>query len=222
MRSHFFQELTALLQKEFLLEWKQKYAFNGMLLYAVSMVVVISLAFVQGIPPETWIVIFWITVLFIAINAVAKSFMGDTSGQTLYLYGLASPESIIAAKMIYNALLLVFLASMTCLIYLGLNPVKIEQIDTFWGLIALGSVGLSVNMSLVAAIAARASNRMTLLSVLSFPIIVPMLLSLIRASRAAVTGNVMIDLQESIYFVGGISLVLAIISLILFPFIWRS
>lgn len=193
-----------------------------MLLYAVSMVVVISLAFVQGIPPETWIVIFWITVLFIAINAVAKSFMGDTSGQTLYLYGLASPESIIAAKMIYNALLLVFLASMTCLIYLGLNPVKIEQIDTFWGLIALGSVGLSVNMSLVAAIAARASNRMTLLSVLSFPIIVPMLLSLIRASRAAVTGNVMIDLQESIYFVGGISLVLAIISLILFPFIWRS
>ena len=41
----FVKEVTALLRKELLLEWKQRYALNGLLLYVASMVFVIALSF---------------------------------------------------------------------------------------------------------------------------------------------------------------------------------
>ncbi|MEL7531400.1 MAG: hypothetical protein AAFN10_08845, partial [Bacteroidota bacterium] len=70
-----WRELRVLLRKELMLEWKQKYAFNGLLLYVLSMSIVIALVFRDELNPSNWNLLLWLMLLFAAINAVAKSFL---------------------------------------------------------------------------------------------------------------------------------------------------
>ena len=51
------QEITFLIQKEIRLEWRQKYAIGGILLYVTSTVFVIFLSFVKVLP-DVWKLIF--------------------------------------------------------------------------------------------------------------------------------------------------------------------
>ncbi len=220
------REVLSLLYKELLVEWKQKYAFNGLLLYVLSMVVVISLAFVQKLNPLTWNILYWLIILFTAINAVAKSFQAEQKGQLLYLYGVAQPAAIILAKMIYNCLLLIVVAGLSLLAFAFLSGIAIADPGLLAGIVLLGSSGLAANLTLVSAIAARAENTGTLLAVLAFPLIVPLLLTLIRLSRYAIEGvNSGFDAAnatEEFWLMGGMILALAVMSVVLFPFIWRD
>ena len=216
------QEILALLYKELLIEWKQKYALNGLLLYVVSMVVVISLALVDKLNPVTWNILYWIILLFVSINAVAKSFMSERPGNLLYLYSLASPAAIIIAKMLYNFLLLTFMALITLVAYAFLSGIEIANWPLMLGVVSAGSAALAANLTLVSAIAAKAENRTTLLAVLSFPLIVPILLVLIDLSQNAVQG-LDIDLEQNTFLLlGGIVVALTGVSVLLFPFVWRD
>ncbi len=216
------QEILALLYKELLIEWKQKYALNGLLLYVVSMVVVISLALVDKLNPVTWNILYWIILLFVSINAVAKSFMSERPGNLLYLYSLASPAAIIIAKMLYNFLLLTFMALITLVAYAFLTGIEIANWPLMLGVVSAGSAALAANLTLVSAIAAKAENRTTLLAVLSFPLIVPILLVLIDLSQNAVQG-LDIDLEQNTFLLlGGIVVALTGVSVLLFPFVWRD
>lgn len=216
------REIKALLIKELMIEWKQKYAFNGLLLYVVSMVVVISLAFNLSLNPIIWNIIYWIMVLFVAINAVARSFMGESVGQQMYIYGLARPGAVILSKMIYNSLLLVVISLVTWLFSLFLSDIHVANLGEMAGLIVIGSLSISANLTLISAIASRAENRTTLLAVLGFPVVIPILLLLIRATKRSVEGLVNENSLNELGFLLGISLSLWVISVILFPFIWRE
>ena len=231
-----FKEITALLAKELWLEWKQKYAFNGLLLYVLCMVVVIALAFVEGvqinddiedvnilsISTQTWNIIYWIILLFVAINAIAKSFIGERQGQLMYLYTMASPASIILAKIIYNTLLLILVGFVTAFAYAGLAGTEIQRLDIFSLAIVLGGFTFAANLTLVSAIASKAENKSTLLAVLSFPLIVPVLVNLIEITQKAIEGFPMSEVDDKLLMTLGISLALAALSIILFPFVWRD
>ncbi|MGE5108746.1 MAG: ABC transporter permease, partial [Sphingobacteriales bacterium] len=63
------KNITALVKKDLLLEFRQQYTFYGILLYVASTIFVLYLAMKQ---PETnvWNGMFWMIQLFICINAV--------------------------------------------------------------------------------------------------------------------------------------------------------
>jgi len=87
----------------------------------------------------------------------------------------------------------------------------------------LGSVGLAGATTLLAAIIARASNKGPLLPVLLFPLLVPLLLSVVRASRSALEGGLGFagaqdDLQVIVLFSG----VVITAAVLLFEFVWTD
>jgi len=216
------REILALLRKEFVIEWKQKYALNGLLLYVLSMVVVISVPLAGRLNVKTWNILFWIILLFVSINAVAKSFMSERKGSLLYLYSLASPTAIILAKMIYNGLLLTLIGWVTLFSYAFLSGIAIENWPLLIAIVAVGSLTLSCNLTLVSAIAAKAENRTTLLAVLSFPLIVPSLLVLIDLAENAIEGlDIGLEIR-SMGLLAGMIIALTGVSIILFPFVWRD
>lgn len=190
------------------------------------MVVVISLAFKDNLNPLTWNIVYWIIILFVAINAVAKSFMGERPSQLLYQYTLASPAAIIVAKLVYNMVLLWLVAIISLYSYAFLSGIKIADWLLLISIVLLGCATLSANLTLVTAIAARAENRATLLAVLAFPLMVPVLLMLIRLSRYAVEGKegglLLENSFDQLSMLGGMSVVLWVLSVILFPFVWRD
>ena len=98
------QEILFLLRKELLLEWRQKYAIGGILLYVVSTVFIVFLATLVIAPP-IWNILFWIIVLFASVNAIVKSFVQENSNRQIYYYQLADPIAIIVSKMLYLSLI---------------------------------------------------------------------------------------------------------------------
>ncbi|MFN0200947.1 MAG: heme exporter protein CcmB [Bacteroidia bacterium] len=223
---YMLREIIALLRKEILLEWKQRYALNGLLLYVISMVTVVSLAFLTKtqnlLTPQVWNVMFWIMMLFVSINAVAKSFMAENEGLSYYLYGLAHPTAIILAKIIYNTFLLCLMGVIALFFSALLGKMQLGNVPFFLATIGAGSFAFASNLTLVSAIATKSENSTTLLAVLSFPLVVPILLILINLSLLAIQGKALEQHLSNLGTVLGFGGILMYLSTLLFPFIWRD
>ena len=220
------RDITTLLAKDFRLEWRQRSALGGLLLYVGSTVFVCFLSFsLRGgtPPPPAWNALLWIILLFAAVNAVAKGFMQESAGLRLYYYALVPPQAVILAKMLYNALLLLAVATVALFLYTVLLGNPIQDLGLFVGNLALGAVGFATTLTLVSGIAARAGgNGATLMAVLGFPVMIPMLLLLIRVSKNALDG---LDWSVSSGSVGtlvALNLLVGAVSYLLFPYLWRG
>ncbi|MEQ1799794.1 MAG: cytochrome C biogenesis protein, partial [Lacibacter sp.] len=95
------QKIIALFKKDLLLEVRQQYTFYGILLYIASTIFVLFLAMGQP-DASVWNGLFWMNLLFICINAVAKSFLQESRGRMLYYYSIAGALDFIIAKVLYN------------------------------------------------------------------------------------------------------------------------
>ncbi len=208
--------------KEIRLELRQKYAISGILLYVISTVFVVYITLGQQVGGAVWAALFWIIVLFASVNAVAKSFVQESAKRQLYYYSLANPAAVILSKVLYNSLLLLsisFLALAVFTIVLG-NP--IVHFWLFCQVLFLGSVGFSITFTFISAISAKASQSATLMAILSFPVIIPMLITLIRLSKIAI--NLMADsaYYKDMLILVCIDVILLSLSFMLFPFLWRD
>lgn len=215
------QEILFLLQKELLLEWRQKYAIGGILLYVVSTVFIVFLATLV-IEAPIWNILFWIIVLFASVNAVVKSFVQENSNRQLYYYTLANPLAIICSKIIYNIVLLFLLTILTygAMTIVAENPVKDASI--FWAALFLGSIGFSITFTFISAIASKADNSATLMAILSFPLVIPILGTLMKISRSALALEQDTSLNQDFIVLGAIDLILFGLVIILFPFLWKD
>lgn len=174
------------------------------------------------ISPLVWSALFWITILFTAINTVAKSFIGEKRGLEIYYYSIASPVDILLSKIIYNFLLCTFLSLAGYFLFtLFLNdPVQDRLI--FITTLLLASLGFAASLTLLSGIASKASNSNILMAVLSFPVVISILLMAIK-----ITKNSMDGLDPSVSYspllsLLGINCLVTAISYLLFPFIWKN
>jgi heme exporter protein B len=218
-------EIRTLIRKEFTLEWRQKYALSGMLLYVVSTVFICYLSFNlrrNQLTPIVWNTLFWIITLFSAVNAIAKSFSQERFGRLIYYYNLCSPQAIIVSKIIYNSLVMLFLSGTGFIFYAFVMGNQVGDLGLYTICIALASIGFSSVLTLVAGIASKADNSATLMAVLSFPIILPMLLMTIRLAKNAMDGlDWSVSYDEMITLLS-IDLIVITLSYLLFPYLWRS
>jgi len=216
------KEITFLIKKEISLEWKTKYAFNGLLLYVVSTIFVCFLSFKQIIDPPTWNALFWIIMLFASVNAVAKSFMTETRGRLLYYYTLTSAEAVIISKTIYNILLLLLLSIINLLFYSIFLGNLVEDIGMFIIGMMLGCMGFASIMTLISAIATKAGGNSTLMAILSFPILIPLLITIIRFTKNAMDGIGWNVNYKFLVILLALNLLTMTLSYMLFPYLWRE
>lgn len=214
-------QVKFLIKKELLLEWRSKYALNGVLLYVVSTVFVCYLSFVS-VEKITWNALFWIIMLFASINAVSKSFLQESKGRQLYIYTIASPLALIISKTIYNVLLMMLLTVIALGFYTLVFNYVPEDLGLYIVATLLGSLSFSTIFTMVSAIASKAGNGGMLMAILSFPVIIPVLIVLIKLTKNAIDG---LDRSVSLDEIGILLIINALVmavSLILFPYLWRD
>lgn len=220
-----WKETFSLVKKELILEWRQRTTLNSILLYLAGTIYICYLSLsVKGgkVTPPVWNAILWIILLFVTVNAVAKSFLQERSGRWLYYYTLASPQSLIVSKIIYNALLMSLIATIAYLFYsivLG-NPV--QQYGIFFFNIILGACGLSSLYTMVSAIAMKAGQSYTLIAILGGPLSIPLLLVLMKVSMNSIDGLGWYVSQGPILMAVALNVMLVTLAYILFPFLWKS
>ncbi len=215
------KEIWALFKKDLLLELRQGYTLGGVLLYVFSTVFIVYIASIR-IPIAFWNVLFWIIVLFASVNAIAKSFVQEGQGRRMYYYTLASPIAVIVSKVIYNVFLLTVLTLLsywTFSVVAG-NPVKNQW--QFLFILFLGSTGFSIAFTFVSAIVSGTKNNATLMAILSFPIIIPILLTLIKLSANALGLITDTSIGTDMLILVAIDMMLLGLTLILFPNVWKD
>lgn len=216
-----FDQVKYLIAKEAKLEMRNKYALGGILLYVVSTVFVSYLSFKQIINPATWNALFWIILLFASINGVAKSFINETRGRLLYLYTLVSPQAVILSKIIYNVFLLSVISGLCLFVYTLFVGNIIQDLALFLVTLLLGSFGFSSLLTMVSAIASKTNNNFTLMAILSFPIMMPLLMVLIKLSKNAIDGLDVWD-TNSLLILLFLNVIIVALSYLLFRYLWRD
>ena len=208
-----------------MLEWRQKIAFNSILLYTGATVFICYMSFgvrAGRLSPFTWNALFWIIMLFIAINAMAKSFIQERSGRQLYYYSIASAAQIILSKMFYNFLLMLLFSIMAFIFYALVLGNPVQDMTYFFITIALGAMGFSFSLTLISAITSKAGANTSLMAILSFPVLIPMLLVLIKLSKNSMDGLSRSVSQDELVILVSVNLLLGMISYLLFPYLWRA
>jgi len=210
-----------LILKDIRLEWRQRYAINGILLYILMVVFVIFLSF-QAVETRIWNTLFWIVLLFASVNAIAKSFVQESRARDIYYYTLTNPLAVIIAKMIYNIFMMLLLAITGLLFYSMILGYPVVNTGAFILSVVMGAIGFSLTFTMVAGIASKANNSTALMAILSFPVFIPMLMVLLNISINAVEGAETEQITRNFIVLLAIDIVVITLSLILFPYIWRD
>lgn len=218
---NFWLQVQQLIKKDWLLELRSKYAINGILLYVVSTIFVCYQVF-QSLDPKTWNALYWIIMLFAAINASSKSFTQESYARNQYYYTLVSARAVILAKIIYNILLMLVLALLAFLVYSTIFSSPVQDVLLFFSAVVLGGMSFATVFTMVSGISAKAGNNVTLMSILSFPIIIPLLIVLIELSSNAMSGLSRSESIPELTVLIAINLISITISLLLFPYLWRE
>jgi heme exporter protein B len=217
--------MIKLIQKEFVLELRRKSVISGLALYLFSTVFIYYLTFnlrQNLINPLVWSALFWVTILFSSVNTVAKSFIGEKRGQEIYFYSLTSPESIIFSKLTYNFLLSTILSftGFGLFVLFISNPIADNFI--FALTVVLTSWGFSSSLTLLSGIAAKANNSNILMTVLSFPIVISILLLAIKITKNCIDGLDRSVSYDELLTLLAINCLVTAMSYLLFPYIWHS
>ena len=204
-----------------LLEWRSKYAFNSILLYVVSTVFVCYQAF-RNIDGPMWNALFWIILLFASINAITKSFAQESKGRQLYYYTLVSPQAIIFSKIVYNVIVMFILSLVAFFFYSVVFRNPLGDPLFYFIAVLMGSISFATVFTMISGISAQANNSGTLMSILSFPVIIPLLIVLIKLSKNAMDGLDRGVSYDEILVLLAINAIVISVSLLLFPYIWRD
>ena len=215
-------EIKYLIEKEIKLELKQKYVLNGILLYLISTIFVTYLAFDRVIDVETWNSLFWIILLFVAVNGISKSFVQESPARHLYYYTIASPQAILLSKVLYNLLLMSILSVLSFSFFLLLMGNLVMNLPLFLVSLLMGSFGLASILTMMAAIASRASNNFSLMAILSFPIVLPLLTTLMKVSHTSLTSVQWSGNWGFIIILLTINVTVIVLAYLLFPYLWRD
>ncbi len=217
-----FKNTWILIRKDLMLELRMQQNLYGILVYAVSTIFILYLAAGQ---PEAiqWNALFWITQLFIVVNAVVKSFVGEPPGRFLYYYTLSKPTDYLFSKMALNLVYMVILSTLSMLLFRLLLGDPVVNPWLFWAISVLGGVGLSLVFTMLSAIAAKAQQQASLIAILGFPVIIPQLLLLIRISKIAF-GEVFREgvVWQLVGLLIGLDILVVIMASVLFPYIWKD
>lgn len=216
------KEIKYLLLQELKLENRQRFAFNGILLYVVSTVYVVYISTKGDVQQNTWVPLFWLIILFAGANALQRSFARENSNRFLYLYTIVSPKGIIISKIIYNCLLTSVVSMLTWLAYAVLMGDIVENKVFFLVSLLLGNVGIASLFTFIAAISSKSSQNSTLVAVLGFPVLLPLLLTIVKLCNASIIGLSFTEMQKFIYVLIALNVIIWAMAYMLFPYLWRE
>tara|TARA_B100001113_G_scaffold342412_1_gene328559 strand:- start:134 stop:796 length:663 start_codon:yes stop_codon:yes gene_type:complete len=218
------KNIFTILYKDYRIELSQSHLFFSVVLYLLSSIYIIYIAFQPlGISNvETWVSIFWVIILFAAITVVSKSFFQESYKRNYYYYYLFTPDELIFSKLIYNFIFLFFVSIFSFIFFSFFIGNIIQSPIFFVTLLLLGSLSISNCLTLVSAIGYQVKNNSIIISVLSFPVIIPILLILIKISKLSSSEFSFNLIQDDIYLLILLNIIMISITKVLFNFLWRN
>jgi heme exporter protein B len=221
---NFLQGITAVLVKDLQSELRSRYAINTVLAFVGASLLLILFAMnAEQLAPTPKSALVWIVILFAALSSLSRSFVMETERRTydlLRLHGKAS--EIFLGKLCYNFLFTLSVNMATFIIYIFLLGMPIADSTAFVLVLFLGTAGLSGVATMLGAIVSQADRKGAIFSVLSIPLLFPLVLILVRTTKAALLEGFTENYYNDFWALVGYAGVTITAGILLFDYIWEE
>lgn len=216
------RQIGALLALYWALEGRNRQLISGVLLYVVVIVLVSSYIFRQP-AGQVWLALYWMILLFAAVNTGVLSFMQESGGRRWYYYQIAGPVAVYLAKGLHVFLLLLLVAALSGGLMALIHGFPLVQAWPLAAATVLSAAGLALLFTLMAAMASTARNSATLTTVLGFPLVIGLSMLAARVGSAGLMSAIgWEDLRWDLGMLAGLDLLAGGMGILLFAYIWRD
>ena len=222
---NFWRAAFAILRKDLRAEFRTKEVFNSALVFSLLVIVIFSLAFEPSSQEAAELSggLIWMAFAFSAVLALSRTFAREVPNDCLLGLRIApiSPAAVYTGKLLGNLLFLSLMELILLPLFAVFYNLRLWE-NGGWLVLTLflGSWGLAAVGTSFAAVATSVRLRELMLPVLLFPIEIPLILSLVQATTAAVRGgDALGDLGIWLKICFGFDVVFTTLSLFLFEYI---
>jgi len=188
-------QLRAALHKDLLLQWRGRSQAIAIFVFGATSLLLFSFA----IGPNAEALrqhaagFIWLALLLSSTLTLAESFQGEMEEHALegLLLLPADARALYYGKALANWAQLTLLGVALVPLMVVLYDAPLPRAGGLLGIILLGAAGLSAPGTLYAAMTAQTRARQTLLPLLLFPLVVPVLLASVKATSLLLTGDPM-------------------------------
>ena len=222
-QSYVWRSLMALLEKDLIEELRARYALGSLLMFSLVTLAVVSFS-VGSFYPDSSIhaALLWVIVFFTGMSGLGRSFIKEEEAKTSVLLSLAaSADLVFFAKLVFNAVIMLAVSSLVLALYIILMGIA-GNLLLLWLVVSLGSLGMAGGTTLLAAVVAQAGNQALLLPVLALPVLMPLLMVAVNASRLALEGASFGEVFGLLAFLLSYAVVIVAVSMLLFDFVWHN
>ncbi|HZY63172.1 MAG TPA: heme exporter protein CcmB [Edaphobacter sp.] len=214
--------IFAHLRKDLRIEWRSRDSLNGMLFFALLVVVVFSLAFdpTAAVSRQISGGILWVALLFATVTALNQAWTREQNHQVLEAQRMApAPASaLFLGKAIANMLFVLVVEAILAPVFIVFYNLHVLGNPWLLALILpLGTWALVVNGTFFAVLGLRTRNRELLLPLLLLPISLPALLGMVEATTGVLTAQLdPLEINTWITQLAGYDIVFTIVCILLF------
>lgn len=215
----FFNAVLAIFWKDLLAERRTREILGTMLVFALTVILVFVFAFDLSVDMRSKAApgVIWVTLCFagtISLNR-SMSLEKDREGFDGLLLAPIDRTAIFFGKALVNWVYLLITAAIIVPVYALFNNVNLF-FPGFFGVILLGTLGYILTGTLLSSLSLQLRARDMLLPVLLFPVLIPLLLSAVRASTILLQGGIEGELSTWFMLLAGYDLLFAAIGLLIF------
>ena len=216
----------AILLKDVRIEWRTRESVASVFVLSVLLLVVFSVAHdpEPEAAPALAPAVLWVTFVFTGLLGVQRGFLLERENDCLagLLSAPLDPAAIYAGKLAANVVLLgvtqaVVVPLVGLFLHLDLWPV----LAGLALVLALGNLGFAALATLFAAIAARTRAREVMLPLLLLPLLVPLLIGSVEATRAVLAGG-LAAARDGLTVLAAFDVVFTVAGWLLFAYVVRD
>jgi heme exporter protein B len=220
--ANYFSALFAILRKDLSVEWRSRQLLMAMLVFSVLVILIFNFALELDarLRAEVSAGVLWATFAFAGTLGLNRSMAIEKEHSSLdgLLLAPVDRSAIYFGKTMANMVFMLVVELFTLPIYAVLYNVNLFAPGLLI-VIILGSWAYSAIGTLLAAMAAQARNRELLLPVLLFPVVIPVLVSAVRASTGILDGLELAYIWPSLNMIIAFGLIMPVLGYMFFDFI---
>lgn len=209
------------LEKDFRVEFRSRFSLNISIAFALIVTVCISLSS-GGIPFTALVqsILLWVIIFFSAMNGLSHIFVREEDQATSLFLSISVPvDSIFLSKYIFNLLFMMVILTVIVPLFVFFLQVDIRHTGHFIISAVAGGMSIASATTILASMVAKAGGKGSLFTIISFPILLPVLWISIATTTMSLESKVAPG-YGNVLFLLAFSGFMTALSFLLFRFIW--
>ena len=219
-----FRQALAICRKDLRSEIRTRYSINGLIMFIIVTISIMKFALgEEKLANELYAGLLWIIIFFSNSNGLSRVFVAEEDRGTSFLLKLtADSKAVLLGKLIFNTTLTFIINFVVVILFIITMDLQIKSPGLFVLVIFFGNFGLSAVMTIIAALISKANSKGSLYPVLSFPLLLPLLMSTISSTWLAIEGSSVEQIVGDLQIIISYTIVTITASFMLFDLVWRD